>query len=92
MKKILLIATGGTIASRPTEDGLAPQLCAKDILDCVPQLSSLCRIDALQLINIDSTNFASLELNIKNITVDDALKGVAIYNDVGNAKVTVTVG
>lgn len=44
------------------------------------------------MINIDSTNFASLELNIKNITVDDALKGVAIYNDVGNAKVTVTVG
>ena len=58
IKKVLLIATGGTIASRPTEDGLAPQLCAKDILDCVPQLSSLCRIDALQLINIDSTNMS----------------------------------
>ena len=58
MKKILLIATGGTIASRPTEDGLAPQLCAKDILDCVPQLSSLCRVDALQLMNIDSTNMS----------------------------------
>ncbi len=58
MKRILLIATGGTIASRPTEDGLAPQLCAKDILDCVPQLSSLCRIDALQLMNIDSTNMS----------------------------------
>ena len=56
MKNILLIATGGTIASRPTEDGLAPQLCAKDILDCVPQLGSLCHIDALQLLNIDSTN------------------------------------
>ena len=27
MKHILLIATGGTIASRPTENGLAPQLC-----------------------------------------------------------------
>ena len=26
MKHILLIATGGTIASRPTENGLAPQL------------------------------------------------------------------
>ena len=47
MKSILLIATGGTIASRPTEDGLAPQLCAKDILSCVPQLASLCQIDTL---------------------------------------------
>jgi len=58
MKKILLIATGGTIASRPTENGLAPQLCAGDILDCVPQLRDLCRIDALQLMNIDSTNMS----------------------------------
>ncbi|MBR5288559.1 MAG: asparaginase [Clostridia bacterium] len=58
MKKILLIATGGTIASRPTEDGLTPQLCAGDILDCVPQLRELCRIDALQLMNIDSTNMS----------------------------------
>ena len=56
MKNILLIATGGTIASRPTDGGLAPQLCAKDILGCVPALGSLCRIDAMQLLNIDSTN------------------------------------
>ncbi|MBQ2991512.1 MAG: asparaginase [Clostridia bacterium] len=58
MKNILLIATGGTIASRPTEDGLAPQLRAGDILGCVPALASLCHIDALQLLNIDSTNMA----------------------------------
>lgn len=32
MKHILLIATGGTIASRPTENGLVPQLLADDIL------------------------------------------------------------
>ena len=56
MKKILLIATGGTIASRPTEGGLAPQLRAEDILGCVPALASLCKIDAMQLMNIDSTN------------------------------------
>ena len=56
MKRILLIATGGTIASRPTENGLAPQLRAEDILDCVPALANLCSIDTLQLMNIDSTN------------------------------------
>ena len=58
MKKILLIATGGTIASRPTEGGLAPRLRAEDILSCVPALASLCKIDAMQLMNIDSTNMA----------------------------------
>lgn len=56
MKRILLIATGGTIASRPTDGGLAPQLCAEDILSCVPALRKLCHIDALQLLSIDSTN------------------------------------
>ena len=56
MKHILLIATGGTIASRPTENGLAPQLLADDILRGVPALGSLCRIDAVQPMNIDSTN------------------------------------
>ena len=56
MKRILLIATGGTIASRPTEDGLMPQLLAEDILSCVPALRNLCQIDALQLLSIDSTN------------------------------------
>ena len=58
MKHILLIATGGTIASRPTENGLAPQLMADDILRCVPALGSLCRIDAVQPMNIDSTNMS----------------------------------
>lgn len=58
MKHILLIATGGTIASRPTENGLAPQLLADDILRCVPALGSLCRIDAVQPMNIDSTNMS----------------------------------
>ena len=58
MKHILLIATGGTIASRPTVDGLAPQLCATDIIGCVPELGHLCHVDALQLMNIDSTNMS----------------------------------
>ena len=56
MKNILLIATGGTIASRPTADGLLPQLLAGDILRCVPSLAGLCHVDALQLMNLDSTN------------------------------------
>ena len=58
MKHILLIATGGTIASRPTKNGLAPQLLADDILRCVPALGSLCRINAVQPMNIDSTNMS----------------------------------
>ena len=36
MKHILLIATGGTIASEDTENGLAPQISSEKLLDYVP--------------------------------------------------------
>ena len=57
MKRFLLIATGGTIASRPTAaGGLAPALTSAELLACVPELAEVCHIDALQLYNLDSTN------------------------------------
>ncbi len=54
MKKILLIATGGTIASGPTKKGLAPLLGTDEILACVPEISEIARVNAVQLFNIDS--------------------------------------
>ena len=56
MKKILLIGTGGTIASGRTEEGLKPILTAEDILSFVPDVKSFCEIDFLQVCNIDSSN------------------------------------
>ncbi|MBQ8295892.1 MAG: asparaginase [Clostridia bacterium] len=56
MKKILLIATGGTIASHSGKEGLIPQIQAKGLLKCVPEVYDICRPDAIQIYNIDSTN------------------------------------
>ena len=56
MKHILLIATGGTIASRPTSEGLAPGISSGELASCVPEISALCRLEAMQLFNLDSTN------------------------------------
>jgi len=56
MKKILLIATGGTIATKPTENGLAPQLSSEEILGFVPEIRDIAEVSAIQLFNIDSTN------------------------------------
>lgn len=56
MKKILLIGTGGTIASRKTASGLAPQLPVQELLDYVPAAREICRVEPLQLFSIDSTN------------------------------------
>ena len=55
-KKLLLIATGGTIASRPAEDGLTPELTSEELLQCIPEVRSLCEIDTVQPFNLDSTN------------------------------------
>jgi len=56
MKKILLIGTGGTIASVPTENGLAPGLSSETLLKLVPEIGSLCEVDCIQPISMDSTN------------------------------------
>lgn len=56
LKRILLITTGGTIASKPTEEGLAPQLNGSEILAYVPELADLANVSVLALFNIDSTN------------------------------------
>ncbi len=56
MKKILLIATGGTIASQVGADGLTPTLPPSELLKCVPEVFEICQPSAVQIFNIDSTN------------------------------------
>ena len=56
MKKILLIATGGTIASHSGAEGLIPDLQANELLKCVPEIFDFCNPTAIQIFNIDSTN------------------------------------
>ena len=56
MKKILLIATGGTIASKSGDLGLKPSMSTSDMLDFVPEIRSFCSVDTIQVYNIDSTN------------------------------------
>ena len=56
MKKILMIGTGGTIASEMTEAGLAPGMAGADFLRYVPAVRRLCQVDPIQVCNIDSTD------------------------------------
>lgn len=56
MQKILLIATGGTIASTKTEYGLAPGITSQELYESVPEAGRFCTVDTVQLLNIDSTN------------------------------------
>ncbi|MCI9276999.1 MAG: asparaginase [Lachnospiraceae bacterium] len=56
MKRILLIATGGTIASGYTKEGLTPQIEAGDLLRYVEEYKDFCAVDVLQAFSLDSTN------------------------------------
>ena len=56
MKKILMIGTGGTIASDVTPEGLAPELNTEQLLSAVPRIGQLCHVDCVQLYALDSTD------------------------------------
>ena len=47
MKKILMITTGGTIASRHTDAGLTPMISAAQMLEYVPEILEFCVPDTL---------------------------------------------
>ncbi len=55
-KKILMIGTGGTIASEMSATGLAPELNAEGLLSFVPRVRELCDVDCVQPFSLDSTN------------------------------------
>lgn len=56
MKRILMLGTGGTIASEMTPEGLTPELTPAQLLRYVPAIENLCEVDCLSLFSLDSTN------------------------------------
>lgn len=55
-KRILLIATGGTIASKKAEGGLTPKITPEELLSFVPDIKDYCDVETVQPFNLDSTN------------------------------------
>ena len=56
MKRILMLATGGTIATLDKGHGLSPAITSEELLSHVPAVGELCQVEAVQLMNLDSTN------------------------------------
>ena len=56
MKHILLLTTGGTIASRPTEEGLAPGLSGEDLARSIPFLTDSYTVAVRDILHLDSSN------------------------------------
>ena len=62
--KVLLIATGGTIACRETGHGLAPVLDGEGLLRALPGITEVCEVKVLDLMQRDSTD----------VTADDRMQ------------------
>ncbi|BEP28903.1 asparaginase [Helicovermis profundi] len=58
MKNILIIATGGTIASTDEGQGLAPHLNVDDLLSFIPSIKDKFNIASESIMNVDSTNMS----------------------------------
>jgi len=56
MKKILLIATGGTIACSDHGEGLTPTFNIEELLSFIPAVNDICDLSGMHIMNIDSTN------------------------------------
>lgn len=56
MKKILLLATGGTIASVLGADGLTPGMTADELVSYLPEQNHMYKVESKVLMEIDSTN------------------------------------
>ena len=73
MKKVLLLATGGTIACTHSEEGLTPGMSGDGILDWMPELREGFAIESRDILNLDSSNIQPEEWQFMAEQVAEAL-------------------
>ena len=88
MKKLMLLATGGTIACTPTPNGLAPTLHAQDLANAVAPVIP-CEIEARDVFMMDSSNMQPEEWSVLAQAIDQALAhcdGVVVTHKDGSTE------
>lgn len=74
MKRVLLLTTGGTIASREGASGLRPAVGSADLLDMMPELRGVFCIHTKELFSMDSSNVQPEEWQILARTIYSAYR------------------
>lgn len=74
MKRVMLLSTGGTIASAPGEDGLAPRFSGRDMIGLIPGLGKVCKVECKAILNIDSSNMQPEDWQLIAGSVYEGLK------------------
>jgi L-asparaginase len=64
MKRILLLTTGGTIASRPTSEGLAPGISGAELAGWLPGGGTYYQIQVEDILHLDSSNIQPEEWQV----------------------------
>ena len=73
MKTIALLATGGTIASTPTQKGLAPALSGAELAR-LSGVESLCHVVSRDVFSLDSSNIQPEEWRVLGHAIHEALQ------------------
>lgn len=74
MKKVLLLSTGGTIASRSGGNGLTPDMDGEALLGYLGDLGNRFQVEVKQILSLDSSNIQAAEWQIIAQNVYDALE------------------
>ena len=85
LPRVVVLATGGTIASRfdPAKGGIVTALTGADLVQAVPGLGKVARVEVEQFSNIGSTNMTPeiwrrLAARAEALLADDTVKGVVV--------------
>lgn len=93
-KRILLITTGGTIASETSDEGLKPGLLSSDILTTVNSIAARYDVTTHDLFSLDSSNIQPEEWQLIARCVNDAYRdfdGIVITHGTDTMAYTASV-
>jgi L-asparaginase len=79
MRKVLYLSTGGTISSTHGSGGIVPTVGAGAMLDLVPSVKRLCRVEARSVMSVDSTNMQPEDWSA---IAKAAFEGIAAFDGV----------
>ncbi|WP_267846684.1 asparaginase [Robbsia betulipollinis] len=96
--KVMLIATGGTIAGRSasstdTTDYIPGQVSGKDLIDAIPEIADVARVEVRQFLNVaspDLTNVHLLDLArlVRGYAEDETVAGIVITHGTSTTEET----
>ncbi|MFB0920824.1 MAG: asparaginase domain-containing protein, partial [Oscillospiraceae bacterium] len=73
MKKVLILATGGTIASRAGDEGMVPQTAPPELMGALDKFGKYYEITYKVILNLDSSNIQAEEWRLIARSVYEAL-------------------